>query len=145
MVAPAGRGCGDRAANSGPFRDVFKETQIHEDRNLLPMVVPTFSLPLPPHSLSRLPPHGAPLAKVQRLQESFNKLCEMLKNTLGNVENMNARLGHLERKVQGSLPQVWKKAEETKTLDGRVRERKLFKDTLPEFVQTKLYLRITQF
>ena len=36
-------------------------------------------------------------------------------------------MGGLERKVQGSLPQVRKDIEEIKTLDGRVREPELFK------------------
>ena len=35
------------------------------------------------------------------MQENFDKLCELLKNMMGNVEKMNARVGKLERKVHG--------------------------------------------
>ena len=54
-----------------------------------------------PNPLAGLPSCGAPLAEVQLVQENFDKLCELLKNMMGNVEKMNARVGELEHKVHG--------------------------------------------
>ena len=144
-VTPAGLGGGDRAADVAPFPKVVEEMKVDEDPGLLPMVVPTILPPLPPDCLAGLPPHGAPLAEVQRLQENFDKLYELLTSIMGNIEKMNARVGELERKVQGSLPQVGETRDQIKALDARVRELELFKDTLPEFVHAHFNLRITEF
>ena len=133
-VAPAGPGGGNMAADLGPFREVVEEMRVDEDPRLLPMVVPALSAPLPPNPLAGLTPHGVSIAGMQRLQEKFEKLTELLTNLMGNVEKINARVGEMERKVQGSLHQVGGNKDEIKALGARVGGLKLFKNTLPEFV-----------
>ena len=64
---------------------------------------------------------------------------------MSNVGKMNVLVGELERKVQGSLPQVGRNKDEIKGLVARVRELELFKNTLPEFVHAHFNLRITEF
>ena len=129
----------------GPFAEVVQQMRVIEDPGLLPMVVPAFSAPLPPNPLTGLPPHGASLAEVLQLQKNFEKLTELLTNVMGNVEKMNARVGELERKVQGSLPQVGRNKDKIKAFGARVKELALFKNMPPEFVHAHFNLRITEF
>ena len=70
---------------------------------------------------------------------------ELLTSLIGNVEKMNARVGELERKVQGSWPQDGKKKDDIRAFGARVRELELFKDVLLEFVHTYFNIRITEF
>ena len=143
-VAPAGLSSGDRAADVGPFPGVVEEMRVDADLGFLPMVVPTFAAPLLPNPLAGLPPHGASLAQVQRLQENLEKLTELLTNLMGNLEKMNARVGELERKLRGSLAQVGRNKDQTKALSARVKVPVVFKSTPPEFVQAHFKLSITE-
>ena len=144
-VAPTGLGGGNRAADVGPFPEAVEEMNVSEDRGLLHMVVPAFFAPLPTNLLAGLPPHGAPLAEVQRLQQNFDKMTELLTRLLGNVQKMITRLDKVECKVQGSLPHVGKNKDDIKALGARVRELELFNDTLPQFVHAHFNLSITEF
>ena len=143
-VAPAGLGGGHRAADIGPFPEAVEKMRVHEDPGLLPMVITGLLRPVAPQSPRRSAPSWASFAEVQRLQENFEKLTELLTNLMGNVEKMNAPVGELQRKVEGSLPQVAKNKDEIKTLGARLRELELFTDTLPEFVHANFNLRITE-
>ena len=75
----------------------------------------------------------------------FDKMTELLTNMLGNVEKTNARVGKLDRKVQGSLPHVRKDKDKIKALGETVRELELFKDTLSEYDDTNSDIRNTEF
>ena len=81
-VAPAGLRGGNRAADVWLFPEFEEVMRVDEYPGLLPMVVPGFSSPLPPNPLANLAPHGVSLTKVQRLQENFEKLTELLTNLM---------------------------------------------------------------
>ena len=63
---------------------------------------------------------------------------------MDNVEKMNASVGELERKMEGSLPQVARNKDEIKALGARVRKLELFKNLLPELVHAHFNFRITE-
>ena len=134
-VFSAGLGGDHKAADVWPSQEAVEELKVHEDPGLLPMLVPTFSPPLPPSPLARLPPHGASVAQVQWLQEKFDKLSELLTKMMGSVEKLNPRVGERERKVHGSLPQVGKNRAESKALGARVRSAQFGKYLLSHGLQ----------
>ena len=144
-VMPAGLGGGHGPDDVGSLPEAVGDMRVDEHRGFLPMVVHTFSPPLPPSPLATLPRYATPLAEVQQLQENFDKLWELLTHMSGNVENMNACVGEPERKGEGSFPQIGKNKDEIQALGVRVRELELFTVTLAELVHSCFNIRITEF
>ena len=144
-VTPAGLGNSERAADVEAFPAGVEEMKGVKEPGLLPMVVPTFGPPVPPSPVAGLPPHGAPVTEVQRLQESFDQVCELLTDKMGNVEKMNDCFGEFQLKVQGSMPEVGKDIDEMKVLGCESDEVELFKDTFLELVHTSSNLKIVKF
>ena len=63
-VKPGSLGGGDQGAYVAALLEVCENMRVDVHLALLPVLVPTFSPPLPPNPLAGWPPQGAPLAKI---------------------------------------------------------------------------------